>query len=460
MQRIPHRPNRLLLRNFPMSYASKLSVALLVLALAPTGHVVAQFGGGLPENSVMVTTSVLVTGDTSAFPLDDGSLNALFTSSFIAEAGAKLKETLGEEVNLHRYPGPHFAYISGGRNGDSRVGSLVLMFVDPSEELQAKLASEAPKVVVDMLRQRVQKQLDKQVDQRARDLRTRHAALNERSATLTEEIYGFQKTLLAEDELVSSEELRKHYLYLDKRRREDRLTLLNIDAERQAVEKQIEVLRQQTDTGATTPLLEELKAAAASRHEALLRLRHNARAHSAKVEELEKQIEQLERTVQDEATKSTSDDSPSPGPSKTQQALEQLRDARNQLAHAQLPNQDILGSAEHAAMEGKIEYLRKKEELTQAQFGTQLQSLNGMLSQLAIQSDTAAARSEAIDIELESVAQSIRSASLIELQRKATDRQVQLLEAKLERVQQELIDVEMLLDKPQSQEFEVRLWGE
>lgn len=440
-----------------MSFASKLSVALLVLALAPTSHAVAQFGGGmggLLDDSVTVTTSLLVTGDTSAFPLDYGSLNALFTTSFIEEAAVKLKEGLGEEVNLPRRPAPLFSYVSGGKNsGDSQVGTLTMIFVDPSEELQSRLATEAPKVMVEMLRERLQEHFDRQRDQHFQELQGRRDQLLAEAGKMAAEVLALQKDLLLADNLVSTEALRQHYLELDKRRREDRLTLLNIAAERQAVEKQIEAIHQQTDTGATTPLLEELKAAAAARHEALVKLRDFAQGHEAKVRELEKKVKRLEDIArQGEEAK--------PDHLSTVTSRSAAIEAKNELGTILSNYKKALADAEHAALEGKIEYLRKKEELAQSQFGTQLQSLNAMLSQLAIQTDTATARRDAIDNELKSVADSIRGASLDELRRKSTDRQVQLLEAKLARVQQELIDVELLLEKPQSQEFEIRLWGE
>jgi hypothetical protein len=437
-----------------MSFAFKLAVAFVVLALAPAPRVVAQFGGGLPENSVTVTTSLLVTGDTSAFPLDYGSLNALFTTSFVEEAAVKLKESLGEEVNLLRHPAPLFSYVSGGKNsGDSQVGTLTMIFVDHSEELQSRLATEAPKVMVEMLRERLQEHFNRQRDQRTQELQVRRERLLAEADKMAAEGLALQKDLLLDDNFVSTEALRQHYLELEKRRREDRLTLLNIDAERRAVEKQIEAIRQQSEgLDSTSPFLEKLKAASETRQTALVKLRDSAETHSVKVAELEKKVAQLEEIARAEAAK--------PNDPRAYASHSAWVVAERELRSVLSNRKKALEEAERAAMEGKIEYLRKKEELTQTQYGTQLQSLNAMLSQLAIQTDTATARRDAIDNELKSVADSIRGASLDELRRKSTDRQVQLLEAKLERVQQELIDVELLLEKPHSQEFEIRLWGE
>jgi hypothetical protein len=312
--------------------------------------------------------------------------------------------------------------------------------------------------MVEMLRERLQEHFDRRRDQRTKELQVRREQLQAEAGKWAAEVFAFQKDQLLDDKFVSTESLRQHYLDLDKRRREDRLTLLNITAERQAIEKQIEALRQQSEEiGATTPLLEELKDNVTTRQMAAQKLRQSAKEESGEVKQLQLAVQQAEKMLQLAEQAFREGEQAHLG---VEGLKGKLIESRARLAMAEADAADRIGRAELEATEGRIEYLRKKEELTQAQFGTQLQAFNGMLSQLAIQSDTAAARSEAIDIELHSVADSIRSASLIELQRKATDRQVQLLEAKLERVQQELIDVEMLLEKPQSQEFEISLWGE
>lgn len=444
-----------------MPLASRLSLALLLFVLLPSRHVVAQYVGGLGgTNLTEVNTSLLVTGNILTWPLDGKSLDALFTRTFFEEAAAKLKEVLGEEVVFYPNLESNFRYVSSGRGGSSggsHVADLFLAFVDPPEELLPKLHAEAPKVVVEMLRERVQEHLDKRRDQQTRELLERRDRLAMQAAKMAEVVIEFEKALMLADDLVSTEALRQHYLELDKRRREDRLTLLNVAAERQAVEKQIESLRQQAqEVGATSPFLEELKAAAEARHEALVKLRDSAEAHSAKVAELEKKVTQLEKTVHDERTDSNQDN---PFSGFSSSSSKQLSEAKRQLNAAHSNRKDALASAEAAAMEGRIEYLRKKEELTQAQFGSQLQSLNGILSQLAIETDTATARSEAIDNELQRVAESIRSASLADLERRASERKIKQLEAKLEQVQNELFKVETLLEQPHTQEFTITPWG-
>lgn len=436
---------------------SLLALALLLVCSGRETH--AQFGGGGNATTYM-STSLLVLGDTSKAPLDEGSLNALFTPAFVEEATEKLKKALGDEVEFDLRPKQiTFQYVSDAqKSSDAYVARITVGFIDPPEELLDQLSIKAPNAVLDLLKDRVYDYLNFRHDLHHTDLRKQQERLTQLKEELEARLADLQRKLSESTVLVSTAELRDHYSALKHRQREDRMQALNVAAERDAIENQIEELtagiREVEDD---SPLLLELKDAVGARQKTLEELRTRFGDKSEELSQLRESIEQAEQAVAAARSNQATDESQQEVHLANLKA--KLLETRHKLADAIRDQRRQLLDAEKSLAQGRIEYLRQKEELTRNQVGGTLEKLNEMLAQVAIQADSANARREAIAKEMDAVAESIADRNTIDIDRKRIEREANLIEGQLDRIRHELFDIEISLKHVPRQEFAILPWG-
>jgi hypothetical protein len=446
-----------------MKLGSKLlSVWLLSsIALASISHA-QDGGGGMGDAGTAITrthTSVLVLGDTSEAPLDEGSLNALFTPTFLAEAGSRLTEKLSPNADVDLNPAiASFQYVSVGKgNNNTRVAQINVGFQDPPEELIPKLSIEGPKTVLELLEKHVLNYLTARRDLTTSRLQERRDHLTARIAELEQRIAQLENDLQQQATLTRTPDLSQYYSQLEKRQREDHLKRLGLSAERQAVEKQVEQLRAQMESmKSSTPLLEELKRNVEARMKMLEDLKQAAKEGSADVKRLELDVAEAERMLK---KVSEAEQGGAAAVSEVEAMKAKLLDARARMEYAKAMVGERTKQAEAEAVAGKIEFLRKKEEMAQSQYGARLQALNEMLSQSAIESDASAARQEAIVVELQKVAEEIRQHSATEISRNNRERELNLLRTQQEALQRELFQLELQMENVPTQEFTILPWG-
>lgn len=446
-----------------MKLVSRLLPVYLLscLPLLSTAHAKHDaFGGALDApDGVTTHTSLLVLGDTSEAPLDEGSLNALFTPSFLAEVASQLKETLGTDADVDVRPvDVDFNYVSKGKgSNNTRVARIAVVLSNPPEELMPKLSIEAPQAALKLLENHVLNYLTTRRELTTSRLQGRRDHLTARLAELEQQIVHLQNDLQQQAIPIRTPDLSQYYGQLEKRQREDHLKRLSLGAERKAVEKEVEQLRAQMESIKTSsPLLEELKANAEARKMVFEDLKHAAKDGSADVKRLALDVAEAERMVKKVS------DAEQDGAARTAEVeamKAKLLDARARLEYAKAMVGERTKQAEAAAVEGKIEFLRKKEEMAQSQYGARLQALNEMLSQSAIESDASAARQEAVAAELQKVAKEIRQLSATEISRNNGERELNLLRTQQQALQRELFQLELQMENVPTQEFTILPWG-
>ncbi len=451
-----------------VSLAMRNRLVLLLVCVLCMSTASGQFGGGggdfggVEDNMTYMDTSLAVVGDASTVPLDSASLNGLFTSTFRARMANELKE-LGKDTTYDLSPASIqlFGLNSDGEGDRARVARLIVGYKDPPEEILDELSVAAPKAALELLRESVHDYLRMQQDLQRENVRRQWEGLKERQQELEQLLREKQAKLLdlRAGAIESSGTLREHYLRLKQQQRDDRMALLNTEARRDAIVEQIDRLRQRARERGPEEgeeLLDAMKMAFEDRNEKLEELKRNAGEKNEAIKNLERAIAETQEEMEATQRKSLGERDKNAIHRELHQQLVALKhelDSR----HAELANR--VARAEQEAMQGRIEYLRHLEQQRQSEYGSRLEKLNEMLTDVAVASDEVEGRQDAVARELSNTEAKIVDRMKSDLNLERVEREVDLLENQLRSVEQQLFHLDLKEDAPPQQEFAILPWG-
>jgi hypothetical protein len=438
-------------------FAPAVTTVLMVLAASAWG----QFGGG-GANLTYFSTSLAIVGDTSTAPLDQNSLNGLFTAAFRNDMEKKLREKLGENVAYPLMPREVqlIGLNSNNKNSRALVAMLQVGYENPPEEIFDELQIEAPKVALEQLRERVDNYIHMQQDLDESRLHKQQQVLQQQRENLERKLADYQAMLLElkSEAIEPSKALREHYLELRERQRADRLTLLEIEARREAVVAQVEELqRRASDDGAEKDhaLLAAMKQAVEQRRQRAETIKQESK-EASELALVAKLVEEKRKAITYGKLEQREGHRPISEVSNLQSAL---HEAELQQAVLEKQLEERVKQAEAEAIEGRIAYLKQLEEYHQAEFGSRLEKLNEMLTDVAVRSGEIEARREAIEREIAATEAVIAERMKADLKLERLEREVQQLESYLRHVEQQLFQIEMQMQQPAKQEIVILPWG-
>jgi len=415
------------------------------------------------------TSSLIVIGDTTQSPLDEGSINGLFTSRFLAEVGEKLAERFGEDVAAAELTpsSVRFSY-QGAEKGPGRVALLLVRSRLPNasnEDVQKehiqKLRAEAPKIARDMLVENAYEFFNNAHEFHLREQRERLAQLRGVSDMLQAKLDALQQMRKESgfDAIESSESLKGVYHELTNRQRHDRMKRLAVQAKREAVEKQIEEIsvRAEKDfNSAESRLLEQVKALAEAKQEHLAEAKRALEGSPDQIQSLRKLILEKEKAVtiaqqRYDAGNVTAND--------LELLKSSLAEAHYKLEHTKSELEQRARQAESAAMQARVAFLQASAQQKHSRSGGQISELNRMLTQLAIESDDAKAYRVVVEEELDQLQSQIRDLESNEAEAKKIDLQTRRLTKQLEAVENMRMQLELEADLPTKRDFKIMPWG-
>lgn len=453
-----------------MNSSLRLSLSVMVLLATLQSTSLGQEEAAVEESSpeamgFETSTSLLVVGDTTAAPLDEASLNALFSAGFADELIVRLTKSLDAEIAKLAPPDIQFAYINGSQSAkepaskQGRIAVLGVTFTNVPSNLRDALRIEAPNEALKLVRDRVNDFLRTRQELESDHIDRTIAVLTKRRQQLYDELREREAESMdrARDSIESTDTLREHFAMLKEQQRQDRMGELDAAARREAIEKQIERVQKASASrdSADDGLLGELRTAMEARLTRLEQLKENdklqveIKAAKARVDAQAVTLNRVDQLVNDGVESQV----------KLQEARAKLIEAEARLEFAHQAHQQRIAEAEAKAMQGKIEYLRALEQKQQAQFGGQLQELNDMLTKVAITSDEKSARRGTLEVELDKVAGRIQHRMQADLGSKRLKFRIRMLEDQLERVERELFELKMQRERPTRQEIVIMPWG-
>lgn len=427
--------------NAPFSLRSTLlAVALLA---APATH-----------GEEYCTSSLIVIGDTTQSPLDEGSINALFTSRFIANVADKLANEFECETSEVTPAMVRFHY-QGAEQGPGRVAVLAMQFEQLPEQLTEKIKTNAPDIAREMLVESAHQFYDKAHEFHSQDQREHLDRLTNLSQTLQKKIDALQQLHKERgyEAIESSDSLKGVYHELTNRQRQDRMKRLAVQAKRESVEKQVEKL---------THMLSEQRKAQTKHHEAAAQARAEIAQQQALASSLREKLRRLEaehqskrQKLEEDATEH-GDDHPSIAAQKSE--LEQQRATLHELMKKY---REQMSKAAQIESE-KTQHVHARLQAEQGEMSksnTQLAQLNQMLTQLAIESDESRAYRQVMEEELQRLQDRIRELENNETEGKKIDFQMRRLTKQLETVENMRLQLELEAEMPTKREFKIMPWG-
>lgn len=427
--------------NAPISLCSTLLVVALIAAPATHGE-------------EYCTSSLIVIGDTTQSPLDEGSINALFTSRFIANVAEKLADQHECETSEVTPAMIRFHYQSA-EQGPGRVAVLAMEFDQLPEELIAKIKTNAPDIAREMLVESAHQFFNKAHEFHSQDQREHLDRLTNLSQTLQKKIDALQQLQKDSgyDAIESSDSLKGVYHELTNRQRQDRMKRLAVQAKRESVEKQVEKL---------TRMLSEQREMMTKQHHAAAQ----ARAEIAKQQELagslREKLRRLEAEYQSKrqeletAATEHGDDHPSIAAQKSE--LEQQRATLHELMKKYREQMSKAAQIESEATQN-VHARLQAEQAEMSKSNNQLAQLNQMLTQLAIESDESRAYRQVIEEELDRLQSQIHELENNEAEAKKIDFQMRRLTKQLETVENMRLQLELEAEMPTKREFKIMPWG-
>lgn len=404
------------------------------------------------DHSGYCSSSLIIIGDTTQSPLDEGSINALFTSRFIAQVAEKLAEKHQWDANELTPSMIRFQY-QGAKEGPGRVATLLIHFENISEEISEKVRTDAPQVARDMLVENAyeffevahQYQANENMD-RLKNLKAARNDIRERleeTQRIRREIDG--------GAIESSEPLKQVYLDLRTQQLQDRMKLLANRAKREAVEKQIEKFGLESEQ--KTKQLTE-KRETARLQDSIARSEERKRALIEQQTGLKMALADKENQLA--ALKDSRGDK-SPKIELVQAELSQLKQAHELIEDKLRKESSSKQRADIDRLNTEAMFLRFAEQ--QSQSSKQLAQLNQMLTQLAIETDESAAYRNVLEDELARMEDKIRRRADVETEINRIDQQARMLSRQLERIEQTLLELEIQADMPMKPNFKIMPWG-
>ena len=437
-------------------YAKSLLTLFVLTALA-VPPCLAQHDVGEEMSYCTVSTSLLITGGSSQSPYDEGSLNALFTSSFKSELLTNLDELVDEKSkNNFLVEMVHVAEISHADPNRANYGRVILLeaALDGVEgDLLAEVQAKAGPILVEMFTDRLNRVWQAEAQRQTRDTQLKIAKLGDRISELRDLLTIKQKefSLSMLETIEDADSLRTNYLQLKNQQRDSRLERLQLQARREAIEKQLQMLEEKSQTLGDEPTLtlnqlqerlESTQARLKEFNERMPTIREREVAIAEKLQEMEARAKQLIEAGEDDT--------------EIREQLEMIKE------HVQRDFDQA--KAEKTILERDVEttrlaYLQELDRLKQQKYGDRLAELNKMLTTVLIDVDQLNGQEAPLAEEVERAKQAYAQRLDAELGQKQLKLDIDLLEREFYRANEELQRAQAQQDAAALPELRIIPWG-
>ncbi|QDU54375.1 coiled-coil domain-containing protein [Aeoliella mucimassa] len=439
-------------------YANTMLTLFVLAAVAAPAPSSAQEAASSLPGVVNISTSLLITGGSSEPPLDESSLSALFTSGFRSEFKQKL-DSLVDEETANQFE-VHMMRVDEVSRGDryqhafGRVVQLQAAIVNVPPDLRTEVENQSGPLLVEMFTERVGRVWQSEYARQLQTSKQKMERLNQLISELQKklEIYRRDSVGLKLETIEDADTLRNNYLELKNQQRGARLEQLQLQARREAIEKQLQMLEEQARSIAEEPnvvltqLKEQLEKSQARLKEELPKngtwLKDKEEATAKEIEKLQERANLLKDAGEED--------------SELLRHIEQLRAALH-------TNQRNYSEAQHLlerdVERSRLAYLQEIDRLKQQKYGDRLAELNTMLTTVLIDLDQLEGQEVPMADEVERAKKAYAQRLNAEVGQKQLELDIETLERELRGAQaslQNLQSVQELLVQP---ELHITPWG-
>jgi hypothetical protein len=426
-----------------------LAMILSLFAAAPVGA---------EEVSAQSLSIVVQMKFSSGLMFQPKEIERTFTKEFRQQIGARLAQDLGRsDVTTEHLTPRNLSFRWDGSDVTGMTHAFLQLDLPGIEgndeevgELWNELNAKAPPGVVEMFAQHIGSLLEEHWQRATEQKRKVRQQLASDQADLLGEIMSYVEKQESGRE-VGRESIKSHIEQLTKRLQDDEIRLIELQAQRAAIEKRIDKLHAQAAEGQREdPLLAALRAEVERHQKNISRDGPNSTALEAAKEILAaeesvfKDIEQL-RSGNVRVVTSTEVD----------RARGKVAEARLRVAQIQSEKENQRALLVEKLTQAKIALLQHERAGSEGRVTEQINKLSDMLDELAIEMDTIAGRREGIEKALVQQREDLKQAVEAELESKRLQSEISMLENRKAQIELQLLQVEAEIEGPAPEKIEI-----